>query len=287
MAADAMREMTEAGELASLARSRIGLKPALSAPKIAALLAALPADERRTLYRDLVASDPEADAWRAFAEALLVHETYFFRHPDQLRLVADVLLPRLLRERLEAGRREVRIWCAGCSSGEEVYTLALLVQTAIAASALPSLPAWNVTILGTDLSAPTLELARAGTYRLLAGLNSFRDVPDFARHHFAAIFNAATTAWSASAELRRLTRFVRHNLVRDPPALEDADLVVCRNTLIYFDEAQAQAALASLAAGLRPAGALLLGPAETASEAGGLRMVCTEQALFWCKEQAR
>ena len=213
-----------------------------------------------------------------------MHETYFFRHPDQLRFLADELLPRLLQDRLDAGSTELRIWCAGCSSGEEVYTLGLLLQTAIAKSAQPSARAWNATILGTDVSAPTLELAREGNYALLAGLNSFRDVPEFARHHFSAIFSAAATTWSASAELRRLTRFQRHNLVLDPPALHDVDLVVCRNTLIYFDDAQSRSALASLAAALRPAGALLLGPAETASEAPSLRMVCSEQAVFWTKE---
>jgi chemotaxis protein methyltransferase CheR len=286
MAADATAELADTRELARLARSRIGLKPSLSAPKIEALLQALPADERGAMCRELAASDPDAATWRSFAEALLVHETYFFRHPDQLRLLADVLLPRLLQARFDVGSREVRIWCAGCSSGEEVYTMALLLQTAIAKSALPIAQAWNATILGTDLSAPTLELARAGSYRLLAGLNSFRDVPEFARHHFAAVLSAATTTWSPSAELRRWTRFERHNLVRDPPALRDVDLIVCRNTLIYFDEAQAQAALASLVAGLRPAGVLLLGPAETASEETGLRMVCTGQAVFWTREPA-
>ena len=284
MGADAVTEMADARELAGIARDRIGLKPTLSGPKIEALLRSVPATDRRALFRELVASAPDARAWCTFAEALLVHETYFFRHPDQLRLLADVILPRLLQDRLDSGKREVRIWCAGCSSGEEVYTLALLLQSAIATSAVPSAQAWNVTILGTDLSAPTLEVARAGNYALLAGLNSFRDVPEFARHHFAAIFSAATTTWSASPELRRLTRFARHNLVSDPPALRDVDLVVCRNTLIYFDEAHSRAALTSLAAALRPQGALLLGPAETVSEPSSLRMVCTEQVVFWMKE---
>ena len=278
--------MTDVQRLASVTRDRIGLKPALSVPKIEALLRALPAAGRRSFCNDLLAAAPEAQAWQAFTEALLVHETYFFRHPDQLRLLAEVLLPRLLQDRLDAGRREIRIWCAGCSSGEEVYTLALLLQSAIARSAQPDLAAWNATVLGTDLSAPTLQLARQGTYTLGAGLNSFRDVPDFARHHFATIFTAAETRWSANAALRSLTRFAQHNLVTDPPALRDVDLVVCRNTFIYFDEAQSRAALASLSAALRPKGALFMGPAESASDAACLQMVCTEQAVFWTKEAA-
>jgi chemotaxis methyl-accepting protein methylase len=84
-----------------------------------------------------------------------------------------------------------------------------------------------------------------------------------------------------------LTRFAQHNLVTDPPALRDADLVVCRNTLIYFDEGHSRAALASLEAALRPSGALFLGPAESASETSRLELVCTEQAVFWTKQPAR
>jgi two-component system CheB/CheR fusion protein len=76
-------------------------------------------------------------------------------------------------------------------------------------------------------------------------------------------------------------------LVTDPPALSEVDLVVCRNTLIYFDEAHSRSALASLEAALRPSGALLLGPAETASETSCLTMVCTEQAVFWMKRAAQ
>ena len=280
LAADAATALTDAQLLAGVVRDRIGLKPDFATPKIEALLHAIPADDRRALCGELMASDPDAAAWRNFIEALLVHETYFFRHPDQLRLLADVVLPRLLQDRLSAGIPELRIWCAGCASGEEVYTLALLVQTALAKAG----GAWNVTILGTDLSAQSLALARAGDYRVIAGLNSFRDVPALARHHFAAIFSAAATTWSASAELRRLTRFAQHNLATAPPPLRDVDLVVCRNTLIYFDEAHSRSALASLEAALRPGGALLLGPAETASDVPTLRMVCTEQTVLWMKK---
>ncbi|HET6279667.1 MAG TPA: CheR family methyltransferase [Polyangia bacterium] len=287
MGGDDAAELADARHLAAVTRDRIGLKPTLSAPKIEALLRGMPADRRGGFCRNLISSAPDAAAWQAFTETLLVHETYFFRHPDQLRLLAEMLLPRLLQQRLDSGSRAVRIWCAGCSSGEEVYTIALLLQAAIAASAVPSLGAWNATVLGTDLSAPTLQMARAGTYALVAGLNSFRDVPDFARHHFADVLSATQTSWSADAELRHMTRFVQHNLVTDPPALRDVDLILCRNTFIYFDEAQSRSALASLEAALRPAGALLMGPAETASDASGLSMVCAEQAVFWVKEAAR
>jgi len=282
--ADAATDLTRV--LARVVCERIGLKPSLSLPKIEAFLRTLPAPERATVCRDLIAGAPDARAWRGFAEALLVHETYFFRHPDQLRLLAEVLLPRALAARQASGSRQLRLWCAGCSSGEEVYTLALLVQTAIAARGAAEAETWDALILGTDLSAPTLELARTGSYALLAGLNSFRDVPEFARHHFNDIFSAASTTWSASPELRQLTRFQPHNLVSEAPPLRDVDLVLCRNTLIYFDDAQQRAAIATLDAARRPGGALLLGPAESASESASLRMVCSEQAVYWSKEAA-
>jgi chemotaxis protein methyltransferase CheR len=280
--ADAATDLTR--QLAGVVCERIGLKPSLSLPKIEAFLRTLPAAERATACRDLLAAGPDTRAWRGFAEALLVHETYFFRHPDQLRLVAEVLLPEALAARAAAGSRQLRLWCAGCSSGEEVYTLALLVQSAIAARGPDEAASWDALVLGTDLSPPTLELARTGRYALLAGLNSFRDVPEFARHHFSDIFSAASTSWTASPELRRLTRFQAHNLVSDAPPWQDVDLVLCRNTLINFDDAQQRAAVAALEAALRPGAALLLGPAESASESASLRMVCREQAIYWRKE---
>jgi chemotaxis methyl-accepting protein methylase len=91
MEADDAAELEDARHLVSVTRDRIGLKPALSAPKIEALLRGMPADRRRGFCKNLIAAAPGATAWQAFTEALLVHETYFFRHPDQLRLLAEVL----------------------------------------------------------------------------------------------------------------------------------------------------------------------------------------------------
>lgn len=278
-----LKSLTE--QLSAAARERFGFKPELSSPKIEALLRTMPEQAREDYCRAVLQADLTTQTFRTFAEALLVHETYFFRHPHQMRLLSEVLLPRLLRTRLSMTETELSVWCAGCSSGEEVYSVALLVQTALAAAQnVPGPgPGQRAQVLGTDLSRAALAQARSGDYTVVSGLNSFRDVPDFARHYFPGIFSATATTWSASPELRRLTRFQQHNLVADPPPQEGFDLILCRNTLIYFEEAAAQAAMRSLESALRPGGVLLLGPAESPREDSRLYMTDSGHAVFWTK----
>jgi chemotaxis protein methyltransferase CheR len=197
-----------------------------------------------------------------------------------MRLLTDELLPRLLRARLSMEDSDLSVWCAGCSSGEEVYTIALLLQTALSS---PAARGQRASVLGTDVSREALLSARAGDYTLVSGLNSFRDVPEFARHYFPGIFSSATTTWSASPEVRRSTRFQQHNLVTDPPPQLGFDLILCRNTLIYFEEAASRAALRSLESALRPGGVLMLGPAESPPDDSRLKMTDSGHAMYWSK----
>lgn len=274
-----LRSLTD--QLTVLATERLGFKTELSTPKIEALLRAMPESAREDYCRSVLGAELESKAFRAFAEALLVHETYFFRHPHQMRLLASEILPRLLRTRLTMDNRDFSVWCAGCSSGEEVYTIALLVATALAAT--PESRHQRAAVLGTDLSVAALAQARRGEYALVPGLNSFRDVPDFARHYFQNIFSEISTTWSPGPEVRRLTRFQQHNLVNDPPPQTDFDLILCRNTLIYFDDPGTQRALRSLESALRPGGVLMLGPAESPREDSRLSTTCVGQVMFWTK----
>jgi chemotaxis protein methyltransferase CheR len=273
-------------QLSDLARERIGLKPELTAQRIAGLLGNMAERGRAGWVNTLARMHPHDPAWNAFAEALLVHETYFFRHPAQISFLAEEVLPAILRERILSGRRKVRIWCAGCASGEEAYTVALILEAAISRTAHPSLSSWDAIVFGTDLSGEMLEFAARGRYTLSAGLNSFRDVPDFARHHFASIFDGGETTWTASAELKRRTRFLQQNLVSDPAPLQDADLILCRNTLIYFDETNSRLALERMKAALRPSGVLMLGPADVLRDTGGFSTVAGERLVFWRKLEA-
>ena len=271
-------------ELSAVASERLGLKAALSAPKIEALLRAMPEGDRADYARRVQQEVRGGATFRAFVEALLVHETYFFRHPDQLRLLAGDLLPSLVQARQRAGSAELAVWCAGCSTGEEVYTIALLLQ-AVIARAQEDGKDLHASILGTDVSGEAIAQARRASFARVPGLNSFRDVPDFARHHFTGIFRSGEGTWSPNAELRQRVRFLEHNLVSDPAPEAGFDLILCRNTLIYFDEQGARRALRSIEDALRPGGVLLLGPAEMPRDDSRLVIHFTDHAVFWTKPQ--
>jgi chemotaxis protein methyltransferase CheR len=248
-------EFEEDEMLARLAEAivrRVGFRRVDVAPKVAACLAQLDQTERFGYAGRLMAAAPNDPVWLDFVERLLVHETYFFRHPAQLELLRDQVLPELDAQRRTAGRGALVVWNAGCSTGEETWTLALLAGGVDEHSAIP------LSILATDLSEPALVKARSGIYDRLHGLDSFRAIPPWAIGHFR---DRDASAWRVPDGLRRSVGFLRHNLL-DPPPLAGADLIVCRNTLIYFDEPANRRIQNNLAAALRPGGVLVLGAAD-------------------------
>jgi chemotaxis protein methyltransferase CheR len=242
-------EMVE--RLAEATARRLGFRRIDVAPKVAACLAQLDQAERFGYAGRLMAAAANDPAWLDFVERLLVHETYFFRHPAQLELLRDQVLPELDAQRRAAGRSALVVWNAGCSTGEETWTLALLAGDE--GSAVP------LSILATDLSEPALVKARGGIYDRLHGLDSFRAIPPWAIGHFR---ERDSSAWRVPDGVRRAVSFLRHNLL-DPPPLAATDLIVCRNTLIYFDEPANRRVQDNLAAALRPGGVLVLGAADT------------------------
>jgi chemotaxis methyl-accepting protein methylase len=244
--------------LADAINRRIGFRPADVMTKIASCLAMVETSDRSAYAHRLVISQPGDLAWNAFIELMLVHETYFFRHPAQIELLCDHVLPQLDSERRQAGRSTLLAWTAGCSTGEETWTMALTAAhphgNAGGGRPVP------LAVLGTDISEAAIAAARSGTYARLHALDSFRAIPLWAVRHFAGLSKG--DVWQVPAHLRRDVSFVCHNLL-DPPPLRSADLVLCRNTLIYFDEAANRRAQSNLAAALRPGGVLVLGPADT------------------------
>jgi chemotaxis methyl-accepting protein methylase len=278
--------MNLADPLIVAVQERTGLRREIAAPKVQARLALIAEADRPQAVQRLLHSDPLSPEWLAFAEFCLIHETYFFRHEGQLEFLAKKVVPSLLKERLETGHYEFKIWCAACSSGEEAYSAGLLLRDAIAATKEAAGKPWNISVVGTDLSAEVLAVARRGEYTSNSGLNSFRDIPPFARHHFLNVLQGNEKTWRADDTLRRTTTFQQRNLVSDPAPIARADLVLCRNVLIYMDEERMRRAVTSLVGALRPGGVLVLGPADMLKqpEAYSLSLLQDSRAMLWKKE---
>jgi len=205
------------------------------------------------LARRLREAAPDDPLLRAFVEALTICETHFFRLRRQFDALGQRVLPALLLARQAA--RRLRVWSAGCSTGEEAWSLGILLEQVVP-------PGWDATVVATDVDESALEHARRGVY----GPRSLRETPESVR---ARWFTATADGWEVGARLRRRVRFARSNLVTDPLPPADLgpggiDLVVCRNVLMYFTaEARARTA-ARLSHCLAPGGWLAVAPTELA-----------------------
>lgn len=212
------------------------------ARRMAAVGAATLADYRRHLERD-----PE-EVHRV-AAAFLIKVTRFVRDPELFDYLRERVLPTLIAE--ARARGELRLWSAGCATGEEAYSLAMLVADLLRVEAAP--PA--VRIFATDVAPDAVDFARRGVYpeAALAGLP-----PDLVERHFVRLDGA----WEVRREVRGLAVFGEHDLGQRAP-FPRIDLVLCRNVLIYFAPALQRHTLKLFAFSLRPGGYLALGAAES------------------------
>ena len=183
-------------------------------------------------------------------EAMTTNETSFFRDVHPFEALERHLLPELIARR--GAQRRLSIWSAACSSGQEPYTVAMIL-----ADRFPQLHAWDVRILATDISTQMVERARAGRYAQLE-MNRGLPAARLVRH-----FTRVGTQWEASAALRAAVEFRPLNLVEPWPPIRPMDVVLLRNVLIYFSVATKREILARLRRVLRPDGFLILGGAET------------------------
>jgi chemotaxis protein methyltransferase CheR len=185
------------------------------------------------------------------AELLTTNETYFWREPQQLRAFGDEILPILAQQ--NGAERRLRVWSAGCSTGEEAYTIAIMLSR----SGL--FDGWELDVLGTDISRRVLGVARAGTY----GPHAFRSAEgESLKPWFTRAEDGKVTVRPA---VRELVTFAHLNLL-DANALAvvgRVDVVFCRNVMIYFDLATRKRVTSSLHQKLRDGGFLLLGHSES------------------------
>lgn len=201
------------------------------------------------LLATLRAGAPEALVQRV-VDAMATHESYFFRDATPFEQLTDPVLPRLIAARQT--QRSLRIWCAACSSGQEPYSVAMILT-----EMRHLLAGWKLDILATDMSEPILRKARAGLY------NDFEVNRGLSPERRARWFRREADGWRVSPALQQMVRFQPHNLLHGSAGLGVFDVIFCRNVLIYFDVDTKRRVLDQLRRAMAQDGALLLGSAET------------------------
>ena len=200
----------------------------------------------------LTVLDRTPDEFERLLDALTINVTKFFRNRETWDTLAAGVIPELLRSR--EGR--IRAWSAGCSSGEEPYTIVMVM--ALALERLGRI-GWldRVRVDATDFDKASLETARAGRYPLKV----FSEAPAEAPRRFCQPIDADTV--EVRPEIRALVDFRRHDLLRDPPVAPSYDLIFCRNVVIYFDRETQEKLMNRFTDALAPDGILILGKVET------------------------
>jgi chemotaxis protein methyltransferase CheR len=183
-------------------------------------------------------------------DALTTNETQFFRDVHPFNSLRDLIIPELSRR--NAASQRIRIWCAACSTGQEPYSLAMLLR-----AHFPELDNWRVEILATDLSTAVLERASAGVYNQTE-IN--RGLPAAMLVRF---FEQRESDWRIDPSIRNMVKFSRRNLIEPWPEEREFDIVFIRNVMIYFELETRRVILGRIAARLAPSGILLLGATET------------------------
>ena len=212
-------------------------------------------------YLDWLATLPDQDPeWGRLAGQLTVGETYFFRDQACFGALEQEVLPPLIRLRREEGLLRLRLWSAGCATGEEPYSLAILLDRL-----LPDRSEWALTILATDVNPASLEAARRGCYREW----SLRDTPEWIRDRYFRKRGPET--FELDPAIRQMVAFAPLNLAQDsyPSMVTNTsamDLILSRNVLMYLTREAQQATAARLRRALVPGGWLVVAPAEASAD---------------------
>lgn len=262
--------MSPFDEVAILVKARSGLD--LGPEKVYLVDTRLAAIARRLGVRGYAALVPQLRTDRALqdevVEALTTNETLFFRDTKPFDHLRTVALPRLHAHRPPG--MPLRIWSAAASTGQEAYSLAMMVS-----EMGPALKGRAVQILGTDLARAPLARAREGIY---SPFEVQRGLPP---RMLIKYFTRSPDGWQIIKPIRDMAEFREWNLLRDPSPLGRFDVVFCRNVLIYFDAPTKARVLDMLASRLAPGGLLYLGGAETINGLGGaFRAVAGEHFVF-------
>jgi chemotaxis protein methyltransferase CheR len=230
-------------------KERRGLREAI-AGRMAALKLSSEMEYLKLIELDIPSARYE---WDELVLLITNNESYFFRDGGQMKLLREVILPELIERRRP--RRTLRVWSVGCSTGEEAYSVAIML-----AELLPDRSAWDLAIVGTDINARAISRARQGLY----GAWSFRMVDPDVR---ARYFIQDRDAWAVRPDIRSMVSFRIGNMTRDVVPFDPSwhhgfDLIICRNVFIYFERSAVRSAVARFAGALADGGYLMTGHGE-------------------------
>jgi chemotaxis protein methyltransferase CheR len=193
---------------------------------------------------------PRDELIRKVVEAMTTNETMFFRDIHPFEVMRKYVLPDMINKR--AGQRALNLWCGASSSGQEPYSVMMLLR-----EHFPQLASWNTSFIATDLSSEILAKARAGVYNQLE-VNRGLPAPLLLKY-----FTKQGMSWQIKDELRKAIDFREMNLCKPWPSMPELDIVFLRNVLIYFDVEMKKQILGRIRRQLRPDGYLFVGSAET------------------------
>ncbi len=199
-------------------------------------------------YMERLEHDQSEGELVSMIESMTTNKTNFFREPQHFGYLCRQILP-------VARNRRLRVWSAGCSSGEEPYTTAILLHEAIGDHSL-----WDIRILATDLSSRMIDHARKGIY----DINHLREVPPLLiSKYFTCVETKPVRRYQIGEMLRRQVYFARLNLMEEWPMRGPFDVIFCRNVMIYFDKATQEQLVNRFWKLMRPGGCLFVGHSES------------------------
>src|SRR5579863_440934 len=207
-------------------------------------------------YYQLVTQPDQQHERAVMIDCITTNETHFFREPRHFDFLERQVFPRLQKEAAAGGRpARLRVWSAGCSTGEEPYSLAMLML-----KHFPGTLGWELEVLATDISTRVLEKARAAVY----SIEKAKEIPvEHLRAYMLKGKGDHKGEMKVSPELHRVVRFARVNLHADSyPILGSFDLIFCRNVLIYFDQESKMKVINGIIRHLDPSGLLFVGHSE-------------------------
>ena len=224
-------------------------------------------------YWHLINTD--AEEFSSFISSITIPETYFFRDYPQLKMFAEEILPLVCNTKRQKYSKTLKIWSAGCSTGEEPYTIAIILLEMI-----EDLISWSVDILGTDISKKALQRCQEAIY----SPRSVKDVPYEYRKKY---FISTSTHYQVKPQVKKLVRFDYFNLVDDNKmrVMRGFDFIFCRNVLIYFDFESSKKVISYFYDALNKGGFIFLGSSESISRlSAAFKLVRFKNGLAYMKE---